>query len=154
MLMPTGNGENPQFYGEWTVWDSQSGLCDKILQTQRILSAWFQVCWPWKYRVPCHLRCSPEYGSNDVIAVKALSSSLGCIYAFIHSRWMQGVREWCNMSLWSSSTPQTSHTSTKNWFLARLTDLLAASPSNCMGSYWAVISLVTFDLGSLWVANS
>ena len=62
----------------------------------------FQVCWPWKFRGACHLkgRCSPGYGSNEVIAVKkALSSSPGCIYAFIHSCWMQGVREWCNVSL-------------------------------------------------------
>ena len=29
MPMPTGNGENPQFYGQWTVQDSQNGLCTK-----------------------------------------------------------------------------------------------------------------------------
>ena len=40
MPMPTGNGENPQFYGQWTVWDSQNGLCAKIFRKQRILSAW------------------------------------------------------------------------------------------------------------------
>ena len=40
MPMPTGNGENPQFYGQWTVEDSQNGLCAKSLQRQRILSAW------------------------------------------------------------------------------------------------------------------
>jgi len=40
MAMPTGNGENPQFYGQWTVEDSQNGLYAKSLQRQRILSAW------------------------------------------------------------------------------------------------------------------
>ena len=40
MPMPTGNGENPQFYGQWTVQDSQNGLLAKILQRQRVLSAW------------------------------------------------------------------------------------------------------------------
>ena len=39
MPMWTGNGENPQFYGQWTVQDSQNGLCAKILPRQRILSA-------------------------------------------------------------------------------------------------------------------
>ena len=40
MSMPTGNGENPQFYGQWTDEVSQNGLCAKSLQRQRILSAW------------------------------------------------------------------------------------------------------------------
>ena len=40
MPMPTGNGENPQFYGQWTVENSQKGLCAKTLRRQRILSAW------------------------------------------------------------------------------------------------------------------
>ena len=40
MSMPTGNGENPQFYGQWMDEDSQNGLSAKSLQRQRILSAW------------------------------------------------------------------------------------------------------------------
>ena len=40
MPMSTGNGENPQFYGQWTVQDSQNGLWAKSLRRQRILSAW------------------------------------------------------------------------------------------------------------------
>ena len=40
MPMPTENGENPQFCGQWTIWDSQNGLYAKILHRQRILSAW------------------------------------------------------------------------------------------------------------------
>ena len=35
-----GNGENPQFYRQWTVEDSQNWLCTKSSQRQRILSAW------------------------------------------------------------------------------------------------------------------
>ena len=40
MPIPTGNGENPQFYGQWTVQDSQNGLCTKSIPRQRIPSAW------------------------------------------------------------------------------------------------------------------
>ena len=38
MEMPTGNGENPQFYGQWTIEDSQNGLCAKTLQRQSTIS--------------------------------------------------------------------------------------------------------------------
>ena len=37
MAMPT---ENPQFYGQWTVWDSKNWLRAKSLARQRNLSAW------------------------------------------------------------------------------------------------------------------
>ena len=40
MPMLTGNRENPQFYGQWTVQDSQNELFAKILQRQRVWSAW------------------------------------------------------------------------------------------------------------------
>ena len=42
MAMPARNGENPQFYGQWTVEDSKNVLCAKSLPRQRILSAWNQ----------------------------------------------------------------------------------------------------------------
>ena len=38
--MPTGNEEDPQFYGQGMVEDFQNGLCTKSLQRQIILSAW------------------------------------------------------------------------------------------------------------------
>ena len=42
MSMLTGNGENPQFYGQWTDEDSQNWLLatNFILTRQRSLSAW------------------------------------------------------------------------------------------------------------------
>ena len=40
MPMPTGNGENPQFHGQWTVKDSQNWLFAKRSTRQRSLSAW------------------------------------------------------------------------------------------------------------------
>ena len=40
MPMPTGNGENPQFYGQWTIEDSQKlTVHDKFNKTKK-LSAW------------------------------------------------------------------------------------------------------------------
>ena len=39
MPMPTGNGENPQFYGQWTVEDSQNGLwAKKFTKTKNSIS--------------------------------------------------------------------------------------------------------------------
>ena len=40
MPMPTGNGENLQFYGQGTVEDSLNWLCAKSVTRQRRLSAW------------------------------------------------------------------------------------------------------------------
>ena len=39
MPMPAGDGENPKFYEQWTVQDSQNGLLAQSLQRQRVLSA-------------------------------------------------------------------------------------------------------------------
>ena len=37
--MPTGNGEKPQFYRQWTVEDSQNGLCaKKFIMTKNSIS--------------------------------------------------------------------------------------------------------------------
>ena len=40
MPMPTGNGENPQFYEQWTVEDSENWLYAKSFTRQKSLSAW------------------------------------------------------------------------------------------------------------------
>ena len=60
MPMPTGNGENPQFYGQWTVWDSQNWLRAKSLARQRNLSAWIPGLSTFKVTgLPATLRASP-----------------------------------------------------------------------------------------------
>ena len=59
MPMPTGNGENAQFYGQWTVQDSQNGLFANVYKDKEFYQLGFQVCWPWKFRVVCHLKTLP-----------------------------------------------------------------------------------------------
>ena len=51
----TGNGEYLQFYRQWTVEDSQNGMCAKSLHRQWNFLAWTPGCWPWKYGGACHL---------------------------------------------------------------------------------------------------
>jgi len=53
MAMPTGNGENPQVYGQWTIDDCQNWL---FAEGEESTSMDFQVCQPQKTRVLCHLK--------------------------------------------------------------------------------------------------
>ena len=44
------------FYRQWTVEDTQNGLCAKSLQRQRIPSVWTPGLLTLKYRGACHLK--------------------------------------------------------------------------------------------------
>ena len=67
--MPIGNEENPQFYGQRTVEDSQNGLYAKSLQRQRILSAWTPGLLTLKFRGACHLNPRVKIGILTVSCV-------------------------------------------------------------------------------------
>ena len=56
MPMPTGIWENPQFYGQWTVEDSQNWVLAKSLWRRSVYQLGFQVCQPWKSRFEYHLK--------------------------------------------------------------------------------------------------
>ena len=45
-------GENPQFYGPWTP---KTDCALKVHKDKEFYQLGFQVCWPWKHRVPATL---------------------------------------------------------------------------------------------------
>ena len=75
--MLTGNGENPQIYGQSTVQDSQNGLCAKSLPRQRVLSAWIPGLLTLKNRVTATLR------SLHLTAIQ-FPSTIAIILAYFH----------------------------------------------------------------------
>ena len=116
MPLPTRNGENSQFYGQWTVEDSQNGTCAKKFTDKEFYQLGFQD-WPWKYRGVCHLKMFTITNYHYNIA-GAHTGTPG-----LHGIWTFQI---LSSSLWMVSG---SHKFISMWMLTTVLTLDIPSPS-------------------------